>query len=1007
MSMRASRHTVCIAIVIACFLLCDSRMALAESSDGTESMVVSSPLQAFPAWSTRGNGRASRLGSSVASAGDVNADGFDDVIVATSPGNGAIVHLFLGSASRPSSSPVWTSSLIPAWVNVWSIATAGDVNGDGYSDVVIGGRYYSGSTYVGRAAVYMGSASGLSTVPAWLLEDPATNFASSVSTAGDVNGDGYADVLVGAPWSANGETQEGLVYLYLGSPGGLSSTPAWTGEINQVGAQFGTSVSAAGDVNGDGYDDVIIGAPRYANGQTEEGGAFVFLGSATGLPPTPAWIVESDQARAKFGSSVSGAGDVNGDGFSDVIVGDPLYFGTESWQGKAYVYLGSAAGLLLSPAWTAEGTQGRVRFGISVSTAGDVNGDGFADVLVGEEMYVTGPSDLGHAYVYLGSATGLAAAPAWTAHGEQELSLFGASVSSAGDINGDGASDVIIGARGTTAFCMEEIGQAYVYLGVPAVPCTGTDADGDTFSTCAGDCDDTHSSVYPGAPQICGDNLNNDCGHPDYPSLIGTNEFDDDGDDLSECDGDCSDCSASIAPGQPEICDGQDDNCDGTIPPDEIDADGDGVSACMGDCNDSDPLISPWMEEQCNGIDDNCDGLIPGEDDDGDGFLGCLDAFDLDHYDCDDHDPAVYPGAPAICDGKTNDCRCISIDCYHRWPSCNCNWEPDWDFDGDGFTLCQGDCYDDDSHVYPGAPELCNGYDDNCDGQIDEGLGSTTCGTGACQVTVSNCLSGHPQTCTPGTPATETCNGIDDDCDGQIDEDFGVGTMSVSLAPNVLWPPNHRMVDVHAQVTALPGCPGACPPPAVTLTSVTSNEPDDAVGENDGITTGDIQAVGGAGGLDVSLRAERDGSGAGRVYTLTYTATDCQGHTVSQPAIVVVPHDQGGHAEPMSVELRDAASGGGALSLDWGAIPGASSYNVMRGRLSAGGGPASFTVIEDAECLARETTETSLSGGLLDEDPAPGEAFLYLVEYIKGAASGYGTESSGRDLVVASGDACR
>ncbi len=163
----------------------------------------------------------------------------------------------------------------------------------------------------------------LLTSPVWTAEsDQAfTRFGRVVATAGDVNGDGYSDVIVGADQYDNGETDEGRAFVYHGSAAGLSATPAWTAESNQASALFGFSVATAGDVNGDGFADVIVGALYFDNGQTDEGRAFVYLGSAAGLAPTAAWTAESDQASAQFGWSVATAGDVNGDGFADVIVG--------------------------------------------------------------------------------------------------------------------------------------------------------------------------------------------------------------------------------------------------------------------------------------------------------------------------------------------------------------------------------------------------------------------------------------------------------------------------------------------------------------------------------------------------------------------------------------------------------------------------------------------------------------------------------------------------------------
>ena len=113
-----------------------------------------------------------------------------------------------------------------------------------------------------------------------------------------MNGDGYADVIVGASYYDNGQTDEGRAYVYHGSAAGLSATAAWTAESDQAGAYFGGSVATAGDVNGDGYSDVIVGASSYDNGEADEGRAYVYHGSAAGLSATPAWTAESDQARA-------------------------------------------------------------------------------------------------------------------------------------------------------------------------------------------------------------------------------------------------------------------------------------------------------------------------------------------------------------------------------------------------------------------------------------------------------------------------------------------------------------------------------------------------------------------------------------------------------------------------------------------------------------------------------------------------------------------------------------
>jgi hypothetical protein len=349
----------------------------------------------------------------------------------------------------------------------WSVASAGDVNGDGYSDVVVGAPTYDdGQADEGGAFLYLGSANGLAGTPHWSAEGDQDYawFGNSVASAGDVNGDGYSDVVIGAYAYENGETDEGRAFLYTGSPTGLSSTPAWTAESDQTSAYFGWSVAGAGDVNGDGYADVVVGAYAYDNGQTDEGRAFLYLGSADGLSVASAWSDEANQDGAFFGNSVATAGDVNGDGYADVIVGAPLYDDGETSEGAATVYLGSSEGLSVNPAWSAEGGEAIALFGWSVASAGDVNGDGYADVIVGAYGYTGGQTDEGRALVYLGSAAGLSPVQNWTVEGDQDAAEFGTSVATGGDVNADGYSDVVVGAPWFDSGATDE-GQAFVYLG--------------------------------------------------------------------------------------------------------------------------------------------------------------------------------------------------------------------------------------------------------------------------------------------------------------------------------------------------------------------------------------------------------------------------------------------------------------------------------------------------------------------------------------------------------------
>jgi hypothetical protein len=423
-------------------------------------------------WAAQSDQAGAILGYSVASAGDVNGDGFDDVIVgARSYSNGqgdegrALV--YYGSADGPSVAPDWTAESDQTDAEFGtSVASAGDVNGDGFDDVIVGADAYdNGQFNEGRAYVYLGSGAGLSVTPDWTAESDQVGvyFGYSVASAGDVNGDGYGDVIVGAPYYGNGQTTEGRAFVYHGSSAGLSVTPDWTAESNQDYALFGNSVASAGDVNGDGYGDVIVGAVGYDNGQEDEGRAYAYQGSVAGLSMTPDWTAESNQVAALFGNSVASAGDVNGDGYSDLIVGAYAYDNGETDEGRAFVFEGSAAGLSTSPDWIAQSNRTVAYFGFSVASAGNVNGDGYGDVIVGAPQYTNGKFE-GKAFAYYGSAAGLSTTPDWTVEPNQIADDFAFSVASAGDVNGDGYGDLIVGAPFYDHGQIDE-GAAFLYTG--------------------------------------------------------------------------------------------------------------------------------------------------------------------------------------------------------------------------------------------------------------------------------------------------------------------------------------------------------------------------------------------------------------------------------------------------------------------------------------------------------------------------------------------------------------
>ncbi len=450
-----------------------------EAEDALYPITVD-PVFSGSAWTAESNQAGAAFGWSVSGAGDVNGDGFDDVIIGAKwfdegEADEGRAFLYLGSADGPSLAPAWTAASDQADADFGvSVSGAGDVNGDGFDDVIVGAdEYDNGELDEGRAFLYLGSPGGLSLAPDWTAESDqaGARFGFTVRGAEDVNGDGFDDVIAGAHFFDNGQLNEGRAYVYLGSANGPSLTPDWTAESDQAGALFGVSVSGAGDVDGNGYGDVIIGAYQFDGGQADVGRALLYLGSASGLSLAPAWTAASDQTDSYFGWSVSGAGDVNGDGFDDVIVGASSYTDGQTYEGSAFLYLGSAAGPSLAANWTGDSDQAGASFGTSVSGAGDVNADGFDDVIVGAPHVSNGQTYEGRAFLYLGSAGGPSLAPDWTEEGEQGHAEFGISVSAAGDVDGDGLDDVIVGAWQFENGQVWE-GRAYMYVTCPPVGTT-------------------------------------------------------------------------------------------------------------------------------------------------------------------------------------------------------------------------------------------------------------------------------------------------------------------------------------------------------------------------------------------------------------------------------------------------------------------------------------------------------------------------------------------------------
>ncbi|MEM8601930.1 MAG: integrin alpha, partial [Bacteroidota bacterium] len=417
-----------------------------------------------------------RFGRSVSGAGDVNGDGFPDVVVGAdledpnvSPDFAGRAYVFSGDGGGLLYTLV-SPNQENGGVFGSSVSGAGDVNKDGFADVVVGapGEDPGASPFsAGRAYIFSGATGTVLYTLASPNEELDGLFGSSVSGAGDVNDDGFPDVIVGAFQEDPGAspTDAGRAYVFSGADGTVLYTLASPNEEDS--GFFGFSVSGAGNVNGDVFADVIVGA--YPEGQSLPGSSFDGAGRAhvfSGADGTVLYTLTSPNAEAfgSFGFSVSDAGDVNDDSFADVIVGANFEApgASPSGAGRVYIFSGDGAGLLYTLASPNEEEFGS--FGFSVSGAGDANGDSFADVIVGayQEYPGTSPFNAGRAHVFSGNGGGLLYTLA--SPNEEDLGLFGVSVSGAGDINGDGFPDVIVAAdsEGPGA-SPSEAGRAYVF----------------------------------------------------------------------------------------------------------------------------------------------------------------------------------------------------------------------------------------------------------------------------------------------------------------------------------------------------------------------------------------------------------------------------------------------------------------------------------------------------------------------------------------------------------------